>query len=70
MYIKKATFTPYSTVYLQDVFLNQFPYLKSVLMSSILLLVTLFLIIETLSSSNDNTDFEYKMNIISLTGKV
>lgn len=66
MYIKKATFTPYSTVYLQDVFLNQFPYLKSVLMSSILLLNTLFLIIETLSSSNDNTDFQYKMNTISL----
>ena len=68
--LKKATFTPYRTVYLQDVFLNQFPYLKSVLMSSILLLNTLFLITETLSSSNDNTDFEYKMNIISLTGKV
>lgn len=65
-YIKKATFTLYRTVYLQDVFLNQFPYLKSVLMSSILLLNTLFLIIETLSSSNDNTDFQYKMNTISL----
>ena len=35
-------------------------------MSSILLLNTLFFIIETLSSSNDNTDFEYKMNTISL----
>ena len=35
-------------------------------MSSIFLLNTLFLIIETLSSSNDNTDFQYKMNTISL----